>query len=74
MAHKAVAPTQRNTAAIFYLTGAASLFVCFAWLLQTTTFTGGDAKVATVLWTLMAAGVAGSGSALIYVAKYWLAR
>ena len=48
----------------------ASFFICCAWLAQATTFAG-DAS-ATVMWTLLAAVVAGFGAALVYVARCWL--
>ena len=62
---------QKQSVSILYMVGAASLFICCAWLAQATTFTG-EAKIATVLWTLLAAAVAGFGTALIYVARCWL--
>ena len=61
---------QKQSVAITYMVGIASLFICCAWLVQATTFTG-DAS-ATVLWTLLAAMVAGVGAALVYVARCWL--
>lgn len=64
-------PVQKQSVSILYMVGVASLFICCAWLVQTMTFAG-DAKSATVLWTLMAATVAGFGAALIYVARCWL--
>ena len=71
MTSAASIPVQKQSVSILYMVGVASIFICCAWLAQITTFTG-DAKSAIVLWTLMAAVIAGFGAALIYVARYWL--
>ncbi len=62
---------QKQSVSIVYMVSIAALFVRVSWLLQTTTFVG-DAKNATVLWTLLAAAMAGMATALMYVARYWL--
>ncbi len=64
-------PVQKQSVSVVFMIGIAAVFICCAWLAQIMTFAG-DAKSATVLWTLMAAGVAGFGAALIYVARCWL--
>ncbi len=61
---------QKQSVSITYMVAVASLFICCAWFAQATTFAG-DAS-ATVVWTLLAAAVAGVGAALMYVARCWL--